>query len=32
MSEDARETAREDWLRAKGQALRTIPALSGVSF
>lgn len=30
--EAARETAREDWLRAKGQALGTIPSLSGVSF
>ncbi len=32
IGEDARETAREEWLRAKGQALRTIPGLSGVSF
>jgi glycerol kinase len=32
VDEAAREAAREDWLRAKEQALRTIPALSGVSF
>jgi glycerol kinase len=30
--EAAREAAREEWLRAKGQALRTIPSLSSVSF
>jgi glycerol kinase len=32
VDEAARENARADWLRAKGQALRTIPGLSGVSF
>jgi glycerol kinase len=31
-NEAARQTDREDWLHAKEQALRTIPALSGVSF
>lgn len=30
--EAAREAAREDWLRAKDQALGTIPSLSGVAF